>query len=257
MNTEAARFWAEKESLTAALVEEQQRGGHSLWGCLLVLAFYPMLSKLRHRILSYTFVREDVDQLVLSTFIEIVREFPLDKASDRLCLRLRQATQRAVFRQYKIDRFEQELVQATKPWDLEHLEEVLLELNTPEILAGRPTMEWPAMKPFPKRSRSRQEEDVLISFLVNHVGDDLEADRLELLIATLIRGERLSHCVRRQYSSTSNGDEKKLYQKIKRRHSRALARLRELLSDFRCPQTDPIEALPPGNPDCSEGGELI
>lgn len=244
LNIESPRLWAEKDAVVSALIIEQRKRENSFWNTFLCIAFYPMLSRLRHRILGFALTRDDLDQIVLSSFMETVSAYPIQDRTDRVCMRLRQTTQRAVFRKLRLDQEAQNRILSTKLWQLERLEEELVILEDPEVLARKQHLEWPLTKPSNDQARNLKEEAELIAFLTDHAGDELDQDRLDLLIATQIKGQRLSDVVRHRYPELSNGDRKKVYQRVKRRHSRALAKLRELLVDLHCPQTDPLGALP-------------
>lgn len=244
LNMESPRLWTEKDAVVSALIIEQRKRADSFWNTFLCIAFYPMLSRLRHRILGFTLTRDDLDQIVLSSFMETVSTYPLHDRPDRVCMRLRQTTQRAVFRKLRLDQEAQNRILSTKLWQLERLEEELVILEDPEVLAQKQHLEWPLTKSANDQTRNLKEEAELIAFLTDHAGDELDQDRLDLLIATQIKGQRLSDVVRHRYPELSNGDRRKVYQRVKRRHSRALAKLRELLVDLRCPQTDPLGALP-------------
>lgn len=244
LNLESPRLWAEKDAVVSALIIEQRKREDSFWNTFLCIAFYPMLSRLRHRILGFALSRDDLDQIVLSSFMEVVSTYPLHDRPDRVCMRLRQTTQRAVFRKLRLDQEAQNRILSTKLWQLERLEEELVILEDPEVLAHKQHLEWPPTKPANDQTRNLKEESELIAFLTDHAGDEIDQDRLDLLIATQIKGQRLSDVVRHRYPDLSNGDRQKVYQRVKRRHSRALAKLRELLVDLRCPQTAPSGALP-------------
>ena len=84
-----------REALTRAMLEEQRETGKPLWSSALLVAYYPMLSRLRHRLVTTTVTSEELDQVVVAAFLAAVSEVPLDL--DRLPMRLRQRTERQVF----------------------------------------------------------------------------------------------------------------------------------------------------------------
>lgn len=98
MRDESPGRWSEREAVTRALVAEQQRNACGLWASLLLCAYYPMLSRLRHRIYGHAFDDDDLDQLVISGFLQVVADLDLDEVPDRTAMRLRQRTERRVFK---------------------------------------------------------------------------------------------------------------------------------------------------------------
>ncbi len=243
LDDESPRRWKEKDDIVRAIIDEDQKRSHPFWSSLLIVAFYPMLSRLRGRIVGDALSRDDLDQLVLSTFLEVIDAFPLSEKPNRICMYLRQMTQRQVFRQLRQEQTAQDMVRSANFNELECREIELTEGVDTEQLDGGHHLRWPETKPSSPHRPNQKEQTQLVAFLVDNVGDGIEGDRLELVIATQIHGERLSDLVRRCYPDMSSGDRKKAYQRIKRRHSRALAKLRELFFDFRCPQTTPQMAL--------------
>ena len=95
---------------------------------MLLLAYYPMLSRLRHRIYGDSISRCDLDQIVITTFLSVVADFPLAEKPDRIAMHLRQRTQRRVFRTLREDQRRQDVVLLADPEELERVE----------------TTEWPA-----------------------------------------------------------------------------------------------------------------
>jgi len=190
---------------------------------------------LRHRLVSDSMTKADLDQLVLTAFLDVIASFSLTQYTDRTCMLIRQTTKRRVFKLLSTEQSEQEKVRPAHLQDLARREEMLANLLNGDDFDEEHQLRWPDTSPPKKRPLSRDEQNRLVDFLVEHVGDELEEDRLNLVIATQIRGERLSHVVRRLYPELCDRDRQRTYQRIKRRHSRALVRLRELLSDLYCP----------------------
>ena len=77
MGEESPAGWVEREALTRALIEEHQATSLPFWASALLVAYYPMLSRLRHRIWGDALDRDDLDQLVVSCFLQVVAAFPL------------------------------------------------------------------------------------------------------------------------------------------------------------------------------------
>ncbi len=95
MGDEREATYPEREAITRALMGEHRRTGDGRWASVLVLAYYPMLSRLRHRLVSSSVGRDELDQIVLTSFVTSVAEVPLEL--DRMPMRLRQRTERQVF----------------------------------------------------------------------------------------------------------------------------------------------------------------
>jgi len=233
LGDESALRYAEKEALTRALLREHKRRPHPFWNAVLVVAFYPMLSRLRGRIFGDAVPGDDLDQIVLSSFFEVVRDFPLNQRRDRTCMYLRQMTQREVFKRVRAEQRDLDQVRFDDPEDISRRQDDLEALGH--------VASWPETKPIRQRRRDPKESAALVSFLVEHAGHILDGDKLELVVATLVRGELLTAYVDRVHPDLSPSERRQTYQRIKRRHSRAIARLREVLADlqvdFDCPQT--------------------
>ena len=86
-----------KDLGTRGLLAEYQRGGARLWPTLLLVAYYPMLSRLRHRIWGDAMDDDDLDQLVITSFLSVCSCFDLERYDTYTVVRLRHATQRQVF----------------------------------------------------------------------------------------------------------------------------------------------------------------
>ena len=56
--------YPERDGLTRALLSEHRASGEALWASVLLVAYYPMLSRLRHRLVSDAVPRDDPETLV-------------------------------------------------------------------------------------------------------------------------------------------------------------------------------------------------
>ena len=244
LGDESALRYAEKETLTRALLREHKRRPHPFWNAVLVVAFYPMLARLRGRIYGDAVPGDDLDQIILAAFFEVVRGFPLPQRRDRTCMYLRQMTQRQVFKLLRSEQRELEQMRFDDPEDVSRRQNDLESVGQ--------GASWPETKPERGRRRDPKESAALVSFLVAHAGHILDGDKLELVVATLVRGELLTSYVDRIHPELSPSERRRTYQRIKRRHSRAIARLREVLAELRvdlecpqtaCPRSTPTQAL--------------
>ena len=223
LDDERRAAYVEKEALTRVLIAELQESKASFWSAVLLLAYYPMLSRLRHRIYGDSIPRCDLDQIVIATFLSVVADFPLDEKQDRVAMHLRQRTQRRVFRGLREDQRRQDVVLLADPEELERVE----------------TTDWPATAPNGHRGpRNPKDAATVVSLLVEHGGDILDGECFDLVTATSICGRRIPEYLERVAPELERKDRSREYQRIKRRHSRAVARLRPLLEHLRCPRGD-------------------
>lgn len=214
MRDESPGRWSEREAVTRALVAEQQRNACGLWASLLLCAYYPMLSRLRHRIYGHAFDDDDLDQLVISGFLQVVADLVLDEVPDRTAMRLRQRTERRVF---KTLRLEQEESRSRAELD----EETAASDDDPPEPKGRSRLE--GLDP----------EDT-VALLLDVAGEKLSEPNLDLVVSTMLKKERL-----RTYAARVNDNaepDERVYQRLKRRRSRTVSRLRDLLEGALGPQ---------------------
>ena len=244
---ESPKRYDEKEALTRALVQEHQERPHPFWGSVLLLSYSPMLCRLRGRIYGDAFPSDELDQLVVASFLETADECPLERWRDRVCLRLRQATERRLFSKIREEQ---------KIRDSFRLAESDDDLEADQRLEEEGfSSAWPETRRTARLLPDPRETAALVAFLVKHAGDAIEPGQLDLVIATLVRGERLSAYVKRVHPEMSGDEQRRTYQRIKRRHSRTLARLRKLLAHLRCPRNTPCASLSSQGRWWPEGGE--
>ena len=221
LDDERRSAYTEKEALTRALVAELQATKTSYWPAVLLFAYYPMLSRLRHRIFGDSISRCDLDQIVIATFLSVVDDFPLEEKTNRIAMHLRQRTQRRVFRTLRQE---------------QRLQDAVL-LADPEELDRADTTDWPETAPYGQRGpRNPKDAAAVVSMLVEHGGDILDGECFDLVTATSICGRRIPEYLERVAPDLEKKDRSREYQRIKRRHSRAIARLRPLLDHLRCPR---------------------
>lgn len=216
LDTEDEHAYPQREALAQALVAEHRAGSGALWALALVAAFYPMLSRLRHRLVGGSVPGEDLDQIVLTAFLSALNEVPVHDPKARTALRLRQRTQRQVFRILRHELAGQRLAAAARSlsaqvaeWglDLDDLdepdedEEVVMEAVLPALLVRLP------QEVLPRRGR-------------------------ELLIATVVQRERLRDYVHRTVPGDAETRER-AYERLKRQRSRDLQRLRAMIASSR------------------------
>lgn len=215
----------DREMLVREMLNAHGERPHSLWTALLVLVCYPMLSRLRGRIHGAQVDGDECDQLVVSSFLEVVALYATQPVRDRIFMRLRQRTHRLVFHHLKHERRVLERIRPTPPGELQMYEAICLEEHR--------SSPWPEMRPRHPKDRSPIEREEQITFLECHARAVLSREKLEPVIATLVHGERLRQYVERTHPLVTGAEHQRLYQRIKRRHSRAIRELRELFTEHR------------------------
>ena len=218
--------YAEKEALTRACIAEQQASPSSFWASALLVAYYPMLSRLRYRIYGDTLLDEDLDQVVVASFLSVVAEFPLHDKQDRTAMYLRQMTQRLVFQWVRQELREQRLViLLVEPEQIHDLkDEAPLPDRTPWSLGHLAHL---------------VDGDSLRLLLASRFGDVVDQSKLDLVLSTMLRGEHLNRQVDRLYPDTPPDERERIYQRLKRQRERTIGRLREEISNLPCPFFQP------------------
>ena len=203
MSDETPSGWSEREALTRALIAEYQTTSLPFWASVLLVAYYPMLSRLRRRIWGIL-DRDDLDQLVLSSFLQVVTAFSLAAVTDRVALRLRQRTERRVFRSVRCEQ-----------WELGCRDEL-----------DKPLSVKMAALPFEKEPLGPGDPEDAVVMLIDLGRQYKPAQHLDVVTATILEKERL-----RSYADRLNrGREppERVYQRLKRQRTRVVARLHKL-----------------------------
>ncbi|MCC6648106.1 MAG: hypothetical protein IT374_21370 [Polyangiaceae bacterium] len=205
--------YPERDALTRALLAEQQRTPSELWSAALLLAYAPMLTRLRGRLLSSAVDRDELDLLVIEAFLEAAQGYPLCvRRPGHTALYLRQDTQRAVFKLLK----------------LEHRRaEVTGELGDEDEIV--PLGELVPSERDPETEARELEE--MVALLRARAGDTVPADRLDLVERTYLRGESLRDVVVAANPGVTGDALDAVYQRTKRQRARAIERLRDVFPE--------------------------
>lgn len=195
-----------REALSNALLCMHRTTKTPFWSSVLAVAFFPMLSRLRNRIIGDAVPRDELDQLVLASFWSALAEIPLTgRGSDRLPMRLRQRTQRLVFQSLRHERDQQH----ASLDDDERGEEL-------ERVIGA------------RVERSACEDRVELAHLLERAAiDGVPRASLEVLAATTLRSELLRNYVAR-IGSVEGEESERLYERLKRQRTRVVQRLRAI-----------------------------
>lgn len=192
-----------RDALSLALLREHGASGAPLWSSMLIVAYAPMLKQLRHRLLADRGVREDLDQIVLCAFLATIDALVRHPAEDCIPVRLRQRTGRRVFDVLRRERRENR-------WQDEAADEVVVE-----------------MEPFVGRNSVTSQEAADLSRLLDSGARGwISQGSIDVVATTVLGQEPLRDYVARVGPADRDGRER-MYQRLKRKRSRAMQQLRE------------------------------
>lgn len=199
--------YPDRDALTRTLLAEHRESGDALWASMLLVAYYPMLSRLRHRLVCDTVPRDELDQVVVTAFLGAISELSLLDHADRIALRLRQRTERQVFAFLRKER-EQQHPSATS--------DELATLGAEITETGR--------------TATTDEALLDVTLLLERAAHEgLSKAGIEVIEATVLRRERLRSYVER-VAPDDDVERERMYQRLKRQRTRALRRVRALLA---------------------------
>ncbi|GAB4214804.1 MAG: hypothetical protein OHK0013_39780 [Sandaracinaceae bacterium] len=198
--------YPERDALTRALLAEHRESGDTLWASMLLVAYYPMLSRLRHRLVPGSVPRDELDQVVFTAFLAALGELPVDEHADRIAMRLRQRTERQVFAFLRKEREHQH--PSADPDEL--------------AVFGTESIEA-------RRLPTTDEELFDLALLLERAAEQgIPRASLEVVAATVLRRELLRSYVDR-VAPDDDLERERMYQRLKRQRTRVLRRLRALL----------------------------
>ncbi len=213
--------YAARDAIVRAILHEYQRGVFlggpgqlgvrpTYWTSVLLAAFYPMLSRLRFRIVSRLFDADDLDQLVIESFLDVAKKTS-PTARSSVTRDLRCNTGRLVFNQVRDAEREQRA-------DDDLAEEAV---GDPDfiIFSG----------PRPSNDVNGDEVEPLAELLVAHCGTTITSAELDLVVATALQGEGIRSYVGRLHPHANDAEREQIYQRLKRQRHRTSLRIRTLL----------------------------
>jgi len=212
----------DKDAITRALIAEYRESKKSYWLAAILVAYAPMMRRLRRGCCGNDIPPDELDQLMITKLIDTIDTCPLDRAW--LCRELCRCTRRHVFKYLNTENAMRRLVCSVAPDQLaydEATEAMLMASDSAESVHGSAAAAI---------GRDPEERAICIAYLRDRAGDALDSEKLDLVIATRIDGERLTRYVARHYPASSNTERRRVYQRIKRRHSRAMAKLRKVFA---------------------------
>jgi len=214
--------YPEREALTRALVTEHLGTSHSLWGSALLVAYSPMLTRLRNRLVGGSLQGDELEQVVITSFLTALRDMSSHERTDRIAMRLRQRTERSVFAYLRKERGEGAAVV-----DDEELALTCLELQSD------------------RQSDTSERELFDLSLLLERAArEGLPPAGLDVVAATVLKREQLREYVERVGPSDET-ERERTYQRLKRQRSRTMKRLRELLELSPTPRTERLVSEAP------------
>lgn len=222
LNGDAAGQAATRESVVRALIEEYQLAPGPFWSSIVALGFLPLLGAIRDRLADPGIPDDELTSIVVTSFLEVVSELDVGSGSRLTALRLRQKTAKRVYEVVNGERATRDIERAFAP--------------RPGDARAEGEWEWPGT-PAGAEAVDSVVTDMAVDLLHEWAGHFMPAAHLDLLAETVVRGVRLWDYVDRLYPNLSLAARIRAYQRTKRLRTRALARLRRLLSARRVPKT--------------------
>ncbi len=210
MRQQSDRPYCDKDALTRAMIHERQQHPDPLWNAMLLVAYFPLLCCIRRQLVSDVVRGKDLDQLLMVVFLLVVRHFRLDRAPDRVPMRLKQATRRKVFQLLRIARKDH-----NRFLDLYECAKVVGGIN-----------------PFEESTSDKCKEpwDPEMVALLNDVASEYEEpENLDLIVSTILRREKLKDYIARTHEYEAGETPARVHERYKRRRTRARMRLKILL----------------------------
>jgi hypothetical protein len=187
---------AERDTLTLALIEQQQRAPHALWQSLLLLAYEPLLRRFLGRL--RTGDDQEPAQVVLFAFLRAIANLPVNDPPARIALYLRTSVAEQVFASLRRDR---------RAADVEIFDEE----------AGHGAGE---------AFRARERVDQMVE-VVRALDDQRDcAVATDMVFATLGHGETLLEYVARTLPHATRAERARVYARLRDRRAALVAMLR-------------------------------
>lgn len=202
MDDDSQKSYVQREALTRALIKEHQAHRGPPWASMLLVAYYPMMSRVRAEAHRNAFDRDDLDQLVITFFLDAIRWFPLSRIPDKTAMRLKNMTRDRVIREITRER--------RKRRESIALVDVALMSD--------------GFNPFAESVSAESELDLklMAADLRELVAGRVEEKNIDLVVSTLVYGERLRDYIRRTRCLTTETQLNRTYQRLKKRRTRAL-----------------------------------
>lgn len=221
LNGDTSCHAAARESVVRALIEEYQLAPGPFWSSILVLGFLPLLGAIRDRLADPGIPDDELTSIVVTSFLEVVSELDVGNGSRLTALRLRQKTARRVYQVVNGERAARDVERAFAP--------------AADDTGAEEEWRWPGT-PAGAVPADDVVTEMAVDLLHDWAGPFMPAAHLDLVAETVVRGTRLWDYVDRLYPRLPLAARLRAYQRTKRLRTRAMLRLRRLLSAVRVPK---------------------
>jgi len=210
--------YPERSALIHELVIEQHNEPHPLWAAALLLAFYPMLVRLRSRIAETTVLNDELEQIIVTSFLSVIAQCNPQKIPDRIAVWLKHQTRRRVFKSLSRSR----LSQKTEIHDT--IDKIIIEKGSG----------WPEFKTEDHKDLYNPKDATrAVLALLDYGSELLDAECFDLVITTAYCQKTLISYVRRISTNLDIESSSRLYERTRRRYHRAISRLRASINKSR------------------------
>ena len=197
--------YSERDAITLALLRERAAAHPSQWSSVLAVVYLPMMLRLRRQLVCVELPKEDLDQLVLESFLIAIASYrPTWRG--RTPIRLTHLTRRRVFKTLR-----KELVQ--RLWREDQRD--VLEVGSGQVPAG---------------SASAPPIGFRVDAVLAALADRMSEEGAFLVRETELGPETLFSIVAKMNVEGKEARER-LYQRLKRVRSRAKKRLRDAIAE--------------------------
>ena len=207
-----------RHAIVAELVREHRASKSAVWSKALLVAFYPAMHALRARLTLGSISVDDIDQTILTGFVGAVAELPAQALGHFAAFRICRRMERYVFKFLMLDRGFQRVTTAV--------------FESGELIVPRVV---------PDPIDAMFDDRLALGVLLRRATTlGLSPATVDLIEATAFGATSLRAYVR-QLEPDDADARKRLYERLKRRRSRALRRLRALADDSDFPRPEPSQ----------------
>jgi len=201
--------YPQREELIRVLVTEQQLNPSSFWSSVLIVVCAPMLIKLRHQIYGDIVTEDDLDQIIITSFLTAINECnPKDEAI-QLVIWIKHRTKRRVFQALHND-----------------LRKQHMEIPYPvDCFSKSDQQYWPAFGDECFEPQTPQDAAEAVLGLLKHSGNLLDAQCFDLVTAKLICRRSITEYVNKVASEFDDDTKFQMCQRLRRRYNRSILRL--------------------------------
>ncbi len=207
-----------RHAIVAELVREHRASKSAVWSKALLVAFYPAMNGLRSRLSLGSVSLDEIDQAILTGFLSAVAELPGRALGHFAAFRICRRMERYVFKFILRERGFRRITSAAGEDG---------EVTAPHTVG--------------RASIAMADERIALGFLLRRATSlGLSTETVDLIEATAFGGTSLRAYVRQLEPGDADA-RKRLYERLKRRRSRALRRLRDLVGSASTPREHALE----------------